>query len=100
MAAEAPACTLAGIFLTHAHIGHYTGLMHLGREAMGARAVPVYGMPRMRAFLAANGPWDQLVRLRNVELRSLAADTIITLGDSLWVSPFLVPHRDEYSETV
>ena len=25
-----------GILLTHAHIGHYTGLMHLGREAMGA----------------------------------------------------------------
>ncbi|MES2689480.1 MAG: pyrroloquinoline quinone biosynthesis protein PqqB, partial [Bacteroidota bacterium] len=23
----------AGIFITHAHIGHYTGLMQLGREA-------------------------------------------------------------------
>ena len=100
MAAEAPACSLAGIFLTHAHIGHYTGLMHLGREAMGARGMPVWAMPRMRDFLTANGPWGQLVTLANIELRPLAADSTIALGDSLRVTPFRVPHRDEYSETV
>ena len=27
---------LSGIFLTHAHIGHYSGLMFLGHEAIGA----------------------------------------------------------------
>jgi len=100
MAAEAPACSLAGIFLTHAHIGHYTGLVHLGREAMGARGMPVWAMPRMRDFLTANGPWGQLVTLANIELRPLAADSTIALGDSLRVTPFPVPHRDEYSETV
>jgi pyrroloquinoline quinone biosynthesis protein B len=100
MAAEAPACSLAGIFLTHAHIGHYTGLAHLGREAMGARGMPVWAMPRMRDFLTANGPWGQLVTLANIELRPLAADSTIALGDSLRVTPFRVPHRDEYSETV
>lgn len=26
-----------GVFLTHAHIGHYTGLMYFGKEAMGPR---------------------------------------------------------------
>ena len=97
---EAPACTLAGVFLTHAHIGHYTGLVHLGREAMGERDVPVWAMPRMRDFLARNGPWSQLVALRNIELRPLAADSAVTLGDSLRVTAFLVPHRDEFSETV
>jgi pyrroloquinoline quinone biosynthesis protein B len=100
MATEAPACSLAGIFLTHAHIGHYTGLMHLGREVMGAHDVQVWAMPRMRGFLAANGPWSQLVTLQNIELRPLAADSAIVLGDSLSVTPFSVPHRDEYSETV
>jgi len=100
MAAEAPACSLAGIFLTHAHIGHYTGLMQLGREAMGARGMPVWAMPRMRDFLTANGPWGQLVTLANIELRPLAADSTIALGDSLRITPFRVPHRDEYSETV
>ena len=96
----APGFTLAGVFLTHAHIGHYTGLMHLGREAMGARRIPVYAMPRMRAFLAANGPWDQLVRLENIELEPLEDARPETLGPGLRVTPFLVPHRDEYSETV
>jgi pyrroloquinoline quinone biosynthesis protein B len=100
MTAEAPACSLAGIFLTHAHIGHYTGLMHLGREAMGTHGMPVWAMPRMRDFLTANGPWGQLVTLANIELRPLAADSTIALGDSLRVTPFRVPHRDEYSETV
>lgn len=100
MAREAPACTLAGVFLTHAHVGHYTGLTHLGREVMGTRGVRVWAMPRMRDFLAANGPWSQLVRLENIALVPLAADSAIALGDSLRVTPFAVPHRDEFSETV
>ena len=54
----------AGIFLTHAHIGHYSGLMFLGHEAMGASQVPVYAMPRMRQYLSTNGPWSQLVITR------------------------------------
>lgn len=88
-----------GIFLTHAHIGHYTGLMYLGREALGARKVPVYALPRMKTFLEANGPWSQLVRLENISLRSLQADSALALGPDIRVVPFLVPHRDEYSET-
>jgi len=91
---------LAGIFLTHAHMGHYTGLMHLGLEVMGADKVPVYAMPRMREFLATNGPWGQLVRYRNIVLRPLADRTPVRLGDRLTVEPFLVPHRQEYSEVV
>ena len=89
-----------GILLTHAHIGHYTGLIHLGREALGTRHVPVYAMPRMRGFLESNGPWEQLVTLGNIELRDLADDQPTALNDRLRVTPLTVPHRDEYSETV
>jgi pyrroloquinoline quinone biosynthesis protein B len=91
---------LEGIFLTHGHIGHYTGLMQLGREVMGAKGVPVYAMPRMRKFLETSGPWDQLVKLGNIALRSLAANGPIILNSRLSVTPLLVPHRDEYTETV
>ncbi|MHC4975780.1 MAG: MBL fold metallo-hydrolase [Planctomycetota bacterium] len=91
---------LSGIFLTHAHIGHYTGLMHVGHESMGARGIPVYAMPRMTEFLSTNGPWDQLVRYENIELRALTDRNPARIGPSLSVTPFLVPHRDEYSETV
>ena len=95
---EAP-FPLAGIFLTHAHIGHYTGLMHLGREAMGTQGMPVYAMPRMLEFLSSNGPWSQLVSLGNIDLQRLEHGTPIRMGN-LSITPFLVPHRDEYSETV
>lgn len=89
-----------GVFLTHAHIGHYTGLMHFGREAMGAHNIPVYAMPKMKSFLEKNGPWSQLVTLDNIELKPLQADSTITLNTNYKVTPFLVPHRDEFSETV
>jgi len=91
---------LTGIFLTHGHIGHYTGLMHLGREVIGARDVPVYAMPRMMEFLSISGPWDQLVRLRNIILQPLHDGVAVKLNERISVQPFLVPHRDEYSETV
>ena len=91
---------LQGIFITHAHIGHYTGLMQLGREALGSNQVPVYVMPRMRNFLENNGPWDQLVSLGNIQLKELQADSSVQLTPQLAITPFLVPHRDEYSETV
>ena len=89
-----------GVFLTHAHIGHYTGLMNLGREALGATAIPVYAMPKMKMFLESNGPWSQLVSLNNIELRSLKDDSTLSINKTLKVTPLLVPHRDEYSETV
>lgn len=90
----------SGILLTHAHIGHYTGLMQLGREVMGARQVPVYAMPRMDSFLRNNGPWSQLVALRNIELRPLQEGVAVLLNARFSVTPLLVPHRDEFSETV
>lgn len=95
-----PGIELAGIFLTHAHIGHYTGLMHLGREAVGADNIPVYAMPLMKEYLETNGPWSQLVKLKNIELHSLKSDSTIVIGKDFKITPMQVPHRDEYSETV
>jgi len=90
---------LHSIFLTHAHIGHYTGLMQLGREAMNAKNIQVFAMPRLSTFLSSNGPWNQLVQLSNIQLHSLN-DNIPVQMSGYTVTPFLVPHRDEYSETV
>jgi len=89
-----------GIFLTHAHIGHYTGLMYLGRESMNTGGIPVYAMPRMKQMLELNAPWSQLVALKNVLIKPLSAETEFGLNASLRVTPMLVPHRDEFSETV
>jgi pyrroloquinoline quinone biosynthesis protein B len=91
---------LDGIFLTHAHIGHYTGLMYLGRESMNAKGIKVFTMPRMQKVLAENAPWSQLVTLENILLEPLSNETAIRLNARLIVTPFLVLHRDEFSETV
>ena len=91
---------LSGIFLTHAHMGHYSGLLHLGREVMSTDRVKVYAMPKMREFLITNGPWSQLVQLHNIQLMPLANDSVLQLNAQLRVTPLQVPHRDEFSETV
>ena len=91
---------LDGVFLTHAHMGHYLGLAQLGREAMGAKAIPVYAMPKMEEFLRNNGPWDQLVALNNIDLVPLLAAQQVSLEGAIAVAPLLVPHRGEYTETV
>lgn len=89
-----------GIFITHAHIGHYTGLMYLGKESKDADSIPLYVMPRMRDFLSTNGPWDQLISRGNVHLKALQHEQPVKLSEHITVTPLLVPHRDEYSETV
>ena len=91
---------LAGIFLTHAHIGHYTGLMHLGREVMGSKNIVVYAMPKMKLFLENNEPWKQLVSLKNIHIIKIEDKKEIILSKNLLIEPFKVPHRDEFSETV
>lgn len=90
----------AGVFITHAHIGHYSGLMQLGREVMGTKDVPVYVMPRMDSFIRNNGPWSQLVNLNNIQLRPLVEDSLQRIEQSFTISAIRVPHRDEFSETV
>jgi len=89
-----------GIFLTHAHIGHYTGLMHLGREVLAARSVPVHGTARMAGYLRDNGPWSLLVGSGNIVIRILEPDRAVDLPGGLQVTAFLVPHRDEFTDTV
>ena len=89
-----------GIFLTHAHIGHYTGLMYLGREGLGGNKIKVYSMKRMANFLLKNGPWDQLIKLKNIDIETISNKNFIKLSKNILVIPIKVPHRDEYSETV
>lgn len=88
------------ILLTHAHIGHYSGLLQLGKEAINAHRVRVTAMPRMENFLRSNGPWNQLVENQNIELLSIISDRSYPVTDMISYTPILVPHRDEYSETV
>lgn len=89
---------LAGIFLTHAHIGHYTGLMFLGKEAMNTELLPVYCSNHMADFLFENEPWRQLILNDNIACHKISDCSLTEIGNIL-VSPFAVPHRAEFTQT-
>ncbi len=89
----------AGIFITHAHIGHYTGLMQLGREVFNTKEIPVYVLTKLKTFLESNGPWSQLVSQKNIIVHRLNTDSILKLSSDIKIETFTVPHRDEFSET-
>ena len=88
------------IFLTHAHMGHYAGLIHLGKESANTKKIPVYAMPRMAQFLQNNGPWSQLIDFENISIQPIQNKSPVSVSPRLTVTPLTVPHRDEFSETV
>lgn len=89
-----------GVLLTHAHIGHYTGLMYFGYESLSTHKMPVYCSARMRDFLMKNGPWNQLIEKENIFPIVLSPNEKLSLAPRISVVPFQVPHRDEYSDTL
>ena len=76
------------------------GLMYYGNEAAGSRDLKVYAMPKMKKFLENNGPWNHLLKQRNIKLIKLSKNNTINISANLKIKPFLVPHREDYSETV
>jgi pyrroloquinoline quinone biosynthesis protein B len=88
-----------GVLLTHAHIGHYAGLVHFGREAANCSKLPVLCTQKMAAFLSAHAPWEQLVKLGNIDLRVVDARTGMS-APPINIRVIPVPHRGEYTDTI
>ena len=89
-----------GVFLTHAHVGHYAGLIHLGREVYGASGTPLFASRQMASFLSSNGPWNLMVHEGHLALIGIEADLPVPLAGGLRVTPIPVPHRHEYTDTL
>jgi pyrroloquinoline quinone biosynthesis protein B len=83
------------VALTHAHMGHYAGLVHFGREAANAQMLPCFVTESMAQFLSHNAPWDQLVWNGNLEVRG----GLRHRWDSHSIELVPVPHRAEYTDT-
>ena len=88
------------VLLTHAHIGHYLGLAQFGFEVLHTRGLTVRATPRMAGFLRDNAPWSQLVARREITLVETEPGVAYEIEPGIRVTPFLVPHRDEDSDTV
>lgn len=85
------------VFITHAHIGHYTGLMYFGREGMNTKQLPVYVGAEMEKYLRKNGPWSQLVSIGNIALKGVKREDSVMLG-VLCVRFYRVFHRSEFAK--
>jgi pyrroloquinoline quinone biosynthesis protein B len=88
------------VLLTHAHIGHYLGLAHFGREVAATDRLPVFVSPRLGDFLRSNGPWSQLVDLNQIVLGEVAPGQPFEPVPGVRVTALPVPHRDEFSDTM
>lgn len=89
-----------GIFLTHAHMGHYLGLALLGREGLGTARTPVYCTSQMADFLTNNGPWSLMVDEGRIFFPAVPVDDWFAVDEWLSVRMIPVPHRPEFSDTV
>jgi len=89
-----------GILLTHAHIGHYAGLIHFGREVASTDGIEVFCTSRMAKFLRTNGPWSQLVDLGQIFPFEVTLGVAADLAPGIRATAIKVSHRDEFSDTV
>lgn len=62
-----------GIFLSHAHLGHVTGLLYFGKEAANTEEVPVHCSGTVAEFLAETSPYRLLIDRNNIDVREFSA---------------------------
>ncbi len=90
------------IVLTHVHMGHITGLLHLGKEVAACRGLPVYCTAAVATMLQTHEPWRQLVVNAHIEVHTIEPDLAFTIDalKDVTITPIAVPHRDELADTM
>ncbi|MUK90553.1 pyrroloquinoline quinone biosynthesis protein PqqB [Ornithinibacillus sp. L9] len=87
------------VFLTHAHTGHFPGLLFLGREMINTRELPVFAGKKMKTLLETEAPWRQLTQLNNIVVNEIENGDHCSISKNVTVIPVEVPHRNEFTET-
>lgn len=88
------------VVITHAHMGHYLGLAHFGREVASTHELPCFVSKKMAEFLRTNGPWSQLVALDQLQLNPFSPGDKFEPISGVHIEAIQVPHRDEFSDTM
>lgn len=86
-----------GLLLTHADVGHYTGLVQFCPEITPVRNLPVYCTPIMAKFLSDNEPWKFMVRRHIIELQTFDFYKRVEIDDGIEFEAIKVPH-DKHSD--
>jgi pyrroloquinoline quinone biosynthesis protein B len=87
------------VALTHAHMGHYAGLVHLGNESGDAKGVSLLATGKMHTFLRSNQPWRMLYQRGNVVPDTFGLGAI-RIDERMTIDALAVPHRAEFTDTV
>jgi pyrroloquinoline quinone biosynthesis protein B len=82
-----------GLFLTHGHMGHVSGLVYLGPEGMAVQAMKVYASTSLIGSLRDTPLWSPLID--NLELIPVVSQRPVELAPGLIITPIPIPHRDE-----
>jgi pyrroloquinoline quinone biosynthesis protein B len=88
------------VLLSHAHIGHYSGLMFFGKEVASTKAIPVYCTSAMKHFLESNKPFSYLIERNEIRIKELEKSKTILFDEDLNITPIEVPHRNEDADTL
>jgi len=83
--------------LTHADIGHYTGLVQFRPEVTPVRRMPVHCTESVASFLTANEPWKLMVLRHIIELQRFSFGKSVCLDNNVRFEAVKVPH-DKYSD--
>jgi len=88
------------VLLTHAHMGHYAGLLYFGNEAHSTRQLPCFASPSMLRFLAGNEPWATLFRDGHLQAVTVEPGKVFDIVPGLSAVAHPVPHRPDFSDTL
>ncbi len=90
---------ISGVFLTHVHFGHVSGLWTLGKECIDTQEITVFCSEKMCEFLVNNHPFSHMIERKNLILSEMKINHKYPIED-FWITSFQVPHRNEYADTV
>lgn len=90
---------ISGVFLTHVHFGHVSGLWTLGKECIDTQEITVFCSEKMCEFLVNNHPFSHMIVRKNLILSEMKINHKYPIED-FWITSFQVPHRNEYADTV
>ncbi|MFB6294766.1 MAG: MBL fold metallo-hydrolase [Candidatus Nanohaloarchaea archaeon] len=83
---------LDGIFLSHGHLGHISGLLYLGKESFNANMVDVHCSESVADFMHDSYPYRLLIDRNNIVVNEHEDGDHVELMD-LQVVPVEVVHR-------
>ena len=89
-----------GVLLTHAHIGHYLGLAHLGFESLNTKEHPRLGLAAHGRLPARERPLEPARPAGEHRPARVPPGQPFDLEAGISIKPIQVPHRDEYSDTM